>query len=860
MKFSYRLKRICGSVYSNGNLEFTNDGNCVVSPVGNRLNIFNLVNQTSEALPIENRKNIRLIRLSHNNRFLVSVDVDGNALFYNFPQRVLLHRFNFRQKVYDLRFSPNDKYFAVTYGRGCQIWQTPSAKREFNPMVLNRTIIGHFDETTCLDWSRDSKSLAIGSKDLSARVYYRVTSKFMAMSVLGGHRDEIIGVYFGTHNNEIYTIAGDGGVFSWKYEQNQSIGNLKKRKTLNDHEDDSAYVSSDESGDESDNSDEQSSIEDDDIQQADSEKLKLVAKTGQRKGNWQLVERQLIRDNQGDVSCTAFNKNSGILVMGFANGVFGLYEMPGCTNIHRLSVSNSTLNAININSTGEWLAIGAAELGQLLVWEWKSESYVLKQQGHLYGLNALDFSPEGQFIATGGEDGKVKVWNVLSGFCVVTFKEHIAPVTGVKFIGQGQGKAVLSSSLDGTVRAHDLLRYKNFRTLSAPTPVQFTSLAADPAGEVVCAGSLDPFQIYVWALQTGRLLEVLSGHEGPIACLAFSSQTSVLASGSWDGTLKLWDVYQNQCIETFEHGCDILAVAFRPDGKEVCCSATNGNLYFWDVDGGEQVGLIEGRRDITGGRLTTDATTAENSARSKFFNSIAYSADGTCVLAGGRSKYLCIYSVQSSTLVKKFQLSHNHSLEGIVDKLRSDRIVDGVQMDNLPFNEGDSENERRRLVGKGVPGGGKSSLNDGSRTVKPELLTAALMFSPTGREYAVASTQGLQIFGLDDGLMFAPIDLDVAITPHSVAAAAANSDYATAITMAVHMGEIDLIKQVVECIELESIELVAKTIDVRILKDLFRFFAEELVSNIHRFQYKYSNRRLSFRFLRLNWSFTCDGH
>jgi periodic tryptophan protein 2 len=841
MKYSYRLKRICGSVYSNGNLEFTNDGNSVISPVGNRLNIFNLVNQTSEALPMENRKNIRLVRLSHNNRFLVSIDVEGNALFYNFPQRILLHRFNFRQKVYDLKFSPNDKYFAVTYGRGCQIWQTPNAKREFNPLVLNRTIIGHFDETTCLDWSRDSRSLAIGSKDLSARVYYRITSKFMAMSVLGGHRDEIIGVYFGTHNNEVYTIAGDGGVFSWKYEQDKSLTNVKKRKTTSvakgNHEDGDYVSSSDGEGENSsDDSDDSSSSdvdgeeEDDGVQQTEAEKLKLVSKTGQRKGQWQLVERQLVRDNQGEVSCTAFNKTTGILVLGFANGVFGLYEMPGCTNIHRLSVSNSALNAININSTGEWLAIGAAELGQLLVWEWKSESYVLKQQGHLYGLNALDFSPEGQFIATGGEDGKVKVWNVLSGFCVVTFKEHIAPVTGVKFIGQGQGKAVLSSSLDGTVRAHDLLRYKNFRTLSAPTSVQFTSLAADPSGEVVCAGSLDPFQIYVWALQTGKLLEVLSGHEGPIACLAFSAQTSVLASGSWDGTLKLWDVYQNHCIETFEHGCDILAVAFRPDGKEVCCSATNGNIYFWDVDGGEQVALIEGRRDIAGGRLTTDATTAENSARSKFFNSLAYSADGTCILAGGRSKYLCIYSIQNGTLVKKFQLSHNHSLEGIVDKLRSDRIVDGVQMDNLPFNEGDSENERKRLMGKGMPGGGKSSLTDGSRTVKPELLTAALMFSPTGREYAVASTQGLQIFGLDDGLMFAPIDLDVAITPQTVAAAAANGDYSAAITMAVHLGEIDLLKKVIESVELESIDLVAKTIDIRILKDLFRFLAEELVS------------------------------
>ena len=48
--------------------------------------------------------------------------------------------------------------------------------------------------------------------------------------------------------------------------------------------------------------------------------------------------------------------------------------------------------------------------------------------------------------------------------------------------------------------------------------------------------------------------------------------------------MKLWDVYKNDCIETMEHGCDVLAVAFRPDGKEVCAAATNGNIHSWDVE------------------------------------------------------------------------------------------------------------------------------------------------------------------------------------------------------------------------------------------------------------------------------------
>lgn len=52
------------------------------------------------------------------------------------------------------------------------------------------------------------------------------------------------------------------------------------------------------------------------------------------------------------------------------------------------------------------------------------------------------------------------------------------------------------------------LRYRNFRTMTSPRPAQFSSLAVDSSGELVCAGSQDSFEIFLWSMQTGRLLEV----------------------------------------------------------------------------------------------------------------------------------------------------------------------------------------------------------------------------------------------------------------------------------------------------------------------------------------------------------------
>jgi len=766
-------------VYGNGNVLFDPTGNLVVSPVGNRLTVFDLLSQTSYVLPSESRKDIACVTISHNGLFLIMVDVDGHGIFMNLPRRVVLQRFNFKRTVYDIKFSPDDEMFAATHGRGAQLWKTPGGTHTFAPLTLKRTLAGHSDDVTCLSWSPDSQSIIMGGRDLSARVYYRVRSKHMSMTVLSGHRDRIVGAFFSKEGDEAFTVARDGGLFTWSFD---------------------SPVEADE------------------------------AEDGQRrKGKWSLKEREFLWDPNTIVSAVDFSQQTGLMVVGFSNGVFGLYEMPGNTKLAQLSVSNQSLTSVTINSTGEWLALGCKETHQMLVWEWKSETYVLKQQGHLHGLSVVDYSPDGVYVASGGEDGKVKLWNSKSGFCFATFSEHRAPVTGVKFAGTGASRVLLSSSLDGTVRAHDLLRYRCFRTLTSPEPAQFSCLAVDESGEVVCAGSMDPFNVYVWSLQTGQLVDMLCGHEGPVTSLAFAPGTAVLASGSWDGTLKMWDVYKNSCVDTMEHGCDVLALCFRPDGREICTATTNGSLVVWDAENGNQVTSIDGRRDIRGGRMTTEATTAENSARSKYFTCVAYTADGQFLLAGGLSKYLCIYSVAAGTLVRKFQLSHNRSLEGTIDMLRSDRLVDGIAIDATEIESDDEE--RPAQAGQSASARG---ANFGLRTVKPSIMSAAVSFSGSGREWAAATSQGLQIYGLDH-VQFSPVALDEAVTPQAVYAQLQRQEFSKALNGALVMGSSEraLLAVVMESVPASSLDLVVKSVHLPLLKDLLRFLADQIGKSAH---------------------------
>ena len=215
----------------------------------------------------------------------------------------------------------------------------------------------------------------------------------------------------------------------------------------------------------------------------------------------------------GKITACEINKKSSIIVLGLSTGVFCIYDINTFENKYTLQISDNKINSLAINSNGLWLGFGSKKLGQIVVWEWKSETYVFKQQGHYFDVSCIAYSPDGSLLASGGQDGKFKIWDINSSSCIVTFTEHASKVTEIKFV-PNKPNVVVSASLDGTVRAYDLIKYKNFRIMTTPKATQFLSLAVNFSGEIICAGGMDPFSIYIWALKTGDLIDILGGHTG----------------------------------------------------------------------------------------------------------------------------------------------------------------------------------------------------------------------------------------------------------------------------------------------------------------------------------------------------------
>ncbi|XP_019866738.2 periodic tryptophan protein 2 homolog isoform X2 [Aethina tumida] len=747
--------------------------------------------------------------------------------------QTVVHRYRFKRKVRAVKFSPDGKHFAVCKENNVFVFKAPGPfSGDYNAFIMERVFHGAYDETTCLDWSFDSKILAVGSKDMATKLYPLDKWANFRICSLGNHTDRIVSCFFEADNYDITTISRNGQACIWECsiepKDLMPLDHLppKKRKKTsnNDEEDDVDTFKSIERTEE----EVTKALNDLKVENQPSEVTKLFYK---RIIRHYLGDEARKENRDAVLTSAAYHKKSKILVTGFSNGSFFIHEVPEMNLIHSLSISEQTISSIAINSTGDWIALGCSGLGQLLVWEWQSETYVMKQQGHSNNMSCVAYSPDGQLLATGGEDGKVKLWNVYSGFCFVTFTEHSNAISAITF--SQTRKFVVSASVDGSVRAYDVIRYRNFKTFTSPRPVQFSCVAVDSSGEFVAAGGQDVFEIYLWSVKTGRLLEILAGHEGPVSSVCFTQvpTSSILASVSWDKTLRIWDaIEKGSAHETIELTTDGLCVVFKPDGLEVAVATLEGNISIFNVKTAEQLCSIEGRNDLGSGISDADLVTAKQSLKAKAFTSLCYSADGECILAGGQSKNVCIYNVKERLLVKKFEITQNRSLDAVDDFINRRKMT---EYGNVALVEEREEREGGNVAIR-LPGVRKGDM--ASRIFKPEVRVFSLQFSPTGQQWVAATTEGLMIYSLCSGLVFDPWDLQMGITPKAVRQAIENGDHTNGLMMAMKLNEAGLLQEVIESIPTKDIELIVSSLSIKYVERLLVIISSALDSSRH-FEY-----------------------
>src|SRR5262245_11762342 len=109
------------------------------------------------------------------------------------------------------------------------------------------------------------------------------------------------------------------------------------------------------------------------------------------------------------------------------------------------------------------------------------------------------------------------------------------------------------------------------------------SVAFDPTGKVLAIGTAEG-QIRLWQVTDGQLILRCEGHRGSIWSMAFSPDGRLLASGSGDHTVRLWEVQTGQSLKTLAGHIDwVRSVAFSPDGQILASGSGDHTVRLWEV-------------------------------------------------------------------------------------------------------------------------------------------------------------------------------------------------------------------------------------------------------------------------------------
>lgn len=203
-----------------------------------------------------------------------------------------------------------------------------------------------------------------------------------------------------------------------------------------------------------------------------------------------------------------------------------------------------------------------------------------------------------------------------------------------------------------------------------------------------------------------------------------------------------------------------------------------------------------------------------------------YSPDGSIVLAGGNSKFVCMYEVSERILLKKFQISHNQSLDGILDKLNSKEITEAGPKSSIDDDVEEKYVDLKTILEEknSLPGANIGNLS--SRKVLPAIRSKDLAFAPSGDTWAVASTEGLLLYSLSREALFDPFDLDMDITPETIKETFLNGEFSRALLMSLRLNEKNLIELIVEHIPPSELSLVVRSIPPQALKRVLDLLAD----------------------------------
>ncbi|MGD9853849.1 MAG: WD40 repeat domain-containing serine/threonine protein kinase [Planctomycetaceae bacterium] len=312
---------------------------------------------------------------------------------------------------------------------------------------------------------------------------------------------------------------------------------------------------------------------------------------------------------------------------------------------HRIALADRELAANNLGRALQLLEECPQDLRE---WEWhylmrlcRVEPVILHDNAE---VNSIAFSPDGEHLASASGDGAVKVWNMRAGRVIQTLENaHSGFVCSVAFHPDGQH--VASVGADNQVKVWDLTTglpvfaepCDTVHVYGAAYAVSFSS-----DGQHVAAGHDGAAKVWEW--RKHQIQHAFGGHDKRQICVAFSHDGRRLASGSWRGVVRLWDVKAaGTALCTFTESPaarhPVCALAFSTDDRRLATASYNRRVDVWD---------------------TTTAERVHSLPHSGLAMCVAFSPDGRRISSGGEDKIVHVWDATTGREVLSLRGHTSH--------------------------------------------------------------------------------------------------------------------------------------------------------------------------------------------------------
>ncbi|MBD2460597.1 TIR domain-containing protein [Oscillatoria sp. FACHB-1407] len=183
--------------------------------------------------------------------------------------------------------------------------------------------------------------------------------------------------------------------------------------------------------------------------------------------------------------------------------------------------------------------------------------------------------------------------------------------------------AVLQQAVNGVSEMNTLPGYRG------------RGIRLSPDGKTLAFGSYDN-TIKLWNMETGQEIGTFEGHQAGVSVAHFSPDGKTLASGSFDNTIKLWNVETGQEIVTFEgHQAGVNSISFSPDGRTLASGSGDNTVKLWNVETGQEIHTLQGHQDVV--------------------FSISFSPDGKTLASGSADNTIKLWNVETGQEIRTLQ-------------------------------------------------------------------------------------------------------------------------------------------------------------------------------------------------------------